>query len=97
MLPVAPMARTLDVALGAEAAVTPPTDIEVFAVDAKGTAAWSFGFETGADQYPVAANEEKHIPVQVRANNGNGDGTTLFVTGTGTLSLIFYGAPKRSP
>lgn len=95
MLPVAPMARTISMALGAATEVPVPADISVFEVRAIGDAAWNYGFSTSEPTVPVTANTERQIPLQIRSGQPDGHGDRLLVSGTGTLVIAFYGQPKN--
>lgn len=94
MLPVAPMAVSQNVALGALAALVPPAGMSVYEVRLIGTAAWTYSFTLAGAQVPVDSAVERQIPLQVRASTGLNDGTNIFVAGTGTLSVTYYGQPK---
>jgi uncharacterized membrane protein YgdD (TMEM256/DUF423 family) len=88
------MAVSQNVALGALAALVPPSDMSVYEVRLIGTAAWTYSFTAAGAQVPVEASAERQIPLQVRASTGLNDGTNLFVAGSGTLSVTYYGQPK---
>lgn len=94
MLPVAPMARTISMALGAAAEVPVPSDISVFEVRATGDAAWGYRFNSTEPAVPVLANAERQIPLQIHSGQADGLGNRLLVEGAGTLVIAFYGQPK---